>query len=278
MKEVLTMWKYARMVSLVGLTTIVYAGTLVIFKAAVIIIPGVTEARPANVFPVIFGLMFGPAGAWGAAIGNIIGDVLGGTLGWGSAAGFVGNFFLGFIPYKLWGAMGLIPQSDLNPNIDSLRKLLAYSLISVISAAACAVIIAAATDWSGEAAFSLLAVVISVNNILIALVLGPPLLMMLYPRFKESGMIWTDIMLPEDVSQGKRLRLGFALMALGSLGGLAAGLGVSTQGSGQYLFQADGIPGQNGVLWTVLPFLLLILIASFMLSGREQFPQPDEAR
>ena len=38
---------------------------------------GVDEVRPANVFPFVFGLLFGPAGAWGAAIGNLIGDFFG---------------------------------------------------------------------------------------------------------------------------------------------------------------------------------------------------------
>ena len=94
------MWKYTRMVVLVALTAAMYAAALIPFKLLPII-PGITELRPANVFPVICSLMFGPAGAWGAAIGNLIGDLMGGTYGLGSYFGMVGNFFFGYIPYKL---------------------------------------------------------------------------------------------------------------------------------------------------------------------------------
>ncbi|MDP7238877.1 MAG: QueT transporter family protein, partial [Candidatus Latescibacteria bacterium] len=82
MREVFTMWKYTRMVVLVALTAAMYAAVLIPFKLLPII-PGITEVRPANVFPVICSLMFGPAGAWGAAFGNLIGDLMGGTYGLG---------------------------------------------------------------------------------------------------------------------------------------------------------------------------------------------------
>jgi len=73
MKEVFTMWKYTQMIVLTALSAAIYAAVLIPFKGFVII-PSLTEVRPANVFPFVFGLLFGPAGAWGAAIGNLIGD------------------------------------------------------------------------------------------------------------------------------------------------------------------------------------------------------------
>ena len=105
MKEVISMWKNTRMIILVALSAAIYAAFLIVFKGGIPIVPGITEVRPANVFPPVFSLLFGPAGAWGSAIGNLIGDLFGGTLGIGSIFGFFGNFFLGFIPYKMWGAM-----------------------------------------------------------------------------------------------------------------------------------------------------------------------------
>ena len=106
MREVITMWRHTKMVVLVALTAGVYAAILVPLKA-IPLIPGVTEIRPANVIPVVFSLLFGPAAAWGAAFGNLIGDFFG-TLGLGSIFGFVGNFFYGLVAYKLWGKMGLL--------------------------------------------------------------------------------------------------------------------------------------------------------------------------
>ncbi|MBM3890022.1 MAG: QueT transporter family protein, partial [Verrucomicrobia bacterium] len=49
------------MVILTALSAAIYAAVLIPFKG-IPIIPGVTEPRPANVFPPVFGLMFGPAG------------------------------------------------------------------------------------------------------------------------------------------------------------------------------------------------------------------------
>ncbi|RPJ48330.1 MAG: QueT transporter family protein [Chloroflexi bacterium] len=277
MKEVFTMWKYTRMIVLVALSAAIYAALLIVFKAGFVIIPGITEVRPANVFPIIFGLMFGPAGAWGSAIGNTIGDLVGGTLGWGSIFGFFGNFFLGFIPYKMWGALGLVPQNDMSQNTNSLRKLLAYIIITITSAAACAIIIAWYLDLVGLIPFSFLAIVITLNNAIIELVLGPVLLLLLYPRVKRWGLIWTDIMAVEDVAQGFARQAGAILMIIGALGGLIIGIGISTGLYGQQLFQfGAGTKGQVGVWLSVLPFLIMIIIASFMLSGREQFVEEEE--
>ncbi len=111
MKEVFTMWKSTRMIILVALSAAIYAVFLIAFKAGLVLIPGVAEVRPAAAFPIVFGLMFGPAGAWGSAIGNLIGDIFGGTLAAGSIFGFIGNFYMGYVPYKMWGALfGLVTR------------------------------------------------------------------------------------------------------------------------------------------------------------------------
>ena len=278
MKEVFSMWKYTRMIILVALSAAIYAALLIVFKAGIVLIPGITEVRPANVFPVIFGLMFGPAGAWGSAIGNTIGDLVGGTLGWGSIFGFFGNFFLGFIPYKMWGAMwGLVPARDMSQNTNTLPKLVAYIIIAIVSASACAIIIAWYLDLIGMIPFAFLAIVITLNNAIIQIVLGPVLLLLLYPRVKRWGLIWTDIMDVKDVAAGFSRQLGSILMVIGALGGLLIGIGVSTGLYGQQLFQfGAGTKGQVGVWLSVLPFLLMILVASLMLSGREQFVDDEE--
>jgi energy-coupling factor transport system substrate-specific component len=278
MKEVVTMWKYTRMIVLVALSAAIYAALLIVFKAGIPIIPGITEVRPANVFPIIFGLMFGPAGAWGSAIGNTIGDLVGGTLGWGSLFGFFGNFMLGFIPYKMWGAMwGLVPKNDVSQNTNSLNKLVAYIIITITSAAACGIIIAWYLDLVGLIPFAFLAIVITLNNAVIELVLGPPLLLLLYPRVKRWGLIWTDIMAVEDVAVGFGRQLGSLLMIIGALGGLILGVGISTGLYGQSIGQfAAGTKGQIGVWLSVLPFLILLIIGSFMLSGREQFVEEED--
>lgn len=277
MKEVVSMWKNTRMIILVALSAAIYAAFLIVFKGGIVLVPGITEVRPANVFPPIFGLMFGPAGAWGAAIGNLIGDLFGGTLGVGSIFGFFGNFFLGFIPYKMWGAtFGLVSKGDMSQNTNTAKKIAAFEIVALTASAACGIIIAWYLDLAGMVPFAFLAITITVNNFAAAFILGPILLALLYPRVKGWGLIWTDIMKVEDVARGTMKDLGSILMIVGALGGLIVGILVATGAAGQQIYGFAGESGKSALWLAVLPFLVLILVASFMLSGREQFVEEDE--
>src|SRR3712207_2455766 len=201
MREVFTMWRHTQMVVLVALSAAIYAAVLIPFKGFTII-PGFTEVRPANVFPFVFGLLFGPAGAWGAAIGNLIGDFFG-TLGIGSIFGFVGNFFLGFLPYKLWGSF-FRRGENMEPNVNSGKKLGVYVAVTIIASVVCAIWIAWFNDLIGFVPFAALGSIITVNNAIVGLVLGPVLLLVLYPRVKRWGLLWTEIMLPDEVRSEER--------------------------------------------------------------------------
>jgi energy-coupling factor transport system substrate-specific component len=280
LKEVFTMWRHTQMVVLVALSAAIYAAVLIPFKGFVLV-PGFTEVRPANVFPFVFGLLFGPAGAWGAAIGNLIGDFFG-TLGLGSIAGFIGNFFLGFIPYKLWGAFFSREPSQ---TINSRRKLIGFSAIVVLASAICALWIAWFNDLLGNVPFAALGSIITVNNAIMGLILGPFLLALLYPRVRRWGLLWTEIMRPEEVSAAPpRLRqVGNLLMWVGGLGGiivgLLLGLGVYDQGFAAAGFTPEGFGEVGGLAigLGLIPFLALVVIASFLLGGREQVEAEQES-
>jgi energy-coupling factor transport system substrate-specific component len=277
MKEVVTMWKNTRMIILVALSAAIYAAFLIVFKGGIPIVPGITEVRPANVFPPVFGLLFGPAGAWGSAIGNLIGDLFGGTLGLGSIFGFFGNFFLGFIPYKMWGAtFGLVKKSDMSQTTNKFSKILAFEIIALTASAACGIIIAWYLDLTAIVPFAFLAITITLNNFAASIVLGPILLVLLYPRVKRWGLVWTDIMKKEDVAKGFAKNIGAILMIVGAIGGLIVGVLVAVGATGQTVFGFTGEQGQLSVALSVAPFLILILLASFMLSGREQFVEEEE--
>jgi energy-coupling factor transport system substrate-specific component len=275
-REVLSMWRHTQMVVLVALSAAIYAAVLIPFKGFTII-PGFTEVRPANVFPFVFGLLFGPAGAWGAAIGNLIGDFFG-TLGIGSIAGFIGNFFLGFLPYKMWGSF-FRRGENMEQNVNSGKKLAVYIAITILASAICALWIAWFNDLIGFVPFAALGSIITVNNAIAGIVLGPILLLVLYPRVKRWGLLWTEIMHPEEVSASRFQRLGNLLMWIGGLGGLivglALGLGLYEQGLAAAGF-ATGGAGTVGIGIGLIPFLILIIVASFMLGGREQVEAAQE--
>ncbi len=278
MKEIFTMWRHTQMVVLVALSAAIYAAVLIPFKGFTII-PGFTEVRPANVFPFVFGLLFGPAGAWGAAIGNLIGDFFG-TLGIGSIFGFVGNFFLGFLPYKLWGSF-FRRGENMEPNVNSGKKLAVYAAVTILASAVCAVWIAWFNDLIGFVPFAALASIITVNNAIAGLVLGPVVLLVLYPRVKRWGLLWTEIMLPDEVPAGRGGPLGNILVWVGGIGalvvGLILGLGLYDQGLAAAGFAPDAGGAGGATLGLVLiPFLALIVVGSLMLGGREQVEAAEE--
>jgi energy-coupling factor transport system substrate-specific component len=264
-REIFTMWRHTQMVVLVALSAAIYAAFLIVTQGLVII-PGFTNLRPGNVFPFVFGLLFGPAGAWGAAIGNLINDFFG-TLGLGSIAGFVGNFFLGFLPYKMWGAF-FRRGENMEQNTNTGKKLVVYVAIAILASVTCAVWIAWFNDLLGNVPFTVLASIISINNAIVGVILGPILLLALYPRVKRWGLLWTEIMEPDEVPASRLQTVGNVLMWVGGIGALVVGLLLGSA--------AGGAPGGLGVGLGLIPFLIAIVVASFLLGGREQVEAAEE--
>ena len=165
MREVWRMWNYSTMVVLTVLTAGIFAAILIPFKG-IPLIPGLTELRPANVIPVVFGLLFGPAGAWGAAFGNLIGDFFG-TLGVGSFFGFWGNFLAAYLPYKMWGDRPAGRSHAPPPPL--------YQRV-VLGAWACALVVGFGVEVLKLLPFTVIALAVFINNAVITLILGPFLL------------------------------------------------------------------------------------------------------
>jgi energy-coupling factor transport system substrate-specific component len=264
MKEAFSMWRHTQMVVLVALSAAIYAAVLIPFKGFTIV-PGYIEIRPANAFPVVFGLLFGPAGAWGAAIGNLIGDFFG-TLTLGSVGGFVGNFFLAYLPYKMWGAY-FRSDENIETNVNSGKKFGVYILVTILASVVCAVIISWWIALLGFVPFQAALPLIVFNNAIMAGVLGPLLLLALYPRVKRWGLLWTEIMEPEEVSASRLKGIGNILVWVGGIGGAVVGLILSLTGAS---------PMGAGVGLALIPFLIAIVVGALMLGGREQVEAAQE--
>ena len=169
----------------------------------------------------------------------------------------------------------------MEPNVNSGKKLFVYFAIVILASAVCAVWIAWFNDLMGVIPFAALGSIITVNNAIAGLVLGPFLLLVLYPRVKRWGLLWTEIMRPEEVSAGRFRTLGNVLMWIGGIGalvvGLALGLGLYEQNLAAAGFTAGGA-GAAGIGLGLIPFLILIVVASFMLGGREQVEAIKETK
>jgi len=247
MSELGKMWSNTRLVVLTAVSAALYVVLLIPFKFFQII-PGLAELRPAGAIPPICSLLFGPAGAFGAAFGNLIGDFFG-TLGPGSFPGFVGNFLYGYLPYKIYRGLAEENFSWKMP----WRNWLALEFAIALSAAVCAVIIGFGLDLLGMVPFKVLANWITLNNLLFGLILGPLILLALYPFIKESGLSYNDL-IPIKKHRPRTI-IGIILI----LAGIALSL---TLGNFPSLMQ-DAV-GLNGTLAIIGPGILLILIGAIL--------------
>jgi energy-coupling factor transport system substrate-specific component len=211
------------MIILVAVCAAIYSAALIAFKTAIPLIPGITEVRVANIFPMVFGLLFGPAGAWGTAIGNLIGDTFGGTLGPSSIAGFIGNFLLGYLPYTLWTTLIPFTEKSREWKPGSWRSWINYILIAFISSAACAVVISIVVDALGIVPYPVLTKIITLNDTFASWI-GVILLISVFDVTKQQlGLFWADVMDEGDIGSPIAGTLGAWVVTVASVVGLLGG-------------------------------------------------------
>lgn len=248
------------MVVLTSLTAAIYAAILIPLKG-IPIIPGITELRPAACIPLVFGVLFGPAACWGAGIGNVIGDFFG-TLGIGSLFGFFGNFFYALVAYKLQPY--LLEFRDTDKPLNSFTKFIKFFILAFLSSSACAIIIGWGLELVKLYPFSVVSAIISINNTLSASVLGPIIFLILYPRVRRWGLIWTEI-LPLDKNRVRLLSIiGFLLVVFSIIFSLLLGfvlspvtkIALSNLGSATF---------NSAVALSIAPFLVLLIIGCILI-------------
>ncbi len=225
MGELFQMWGNTRMVVLTAICAALYAALLIPFKV-IPLIPGITEFRPANAVPVVCSFLFGPAAAWGSAFGNLIGDFFGG-LGPGDLFGFFANLFYGLVPYLLWESLTdaePVPRekSAFALGTSHVADLRILPLIA-LGATLCATVVGWGLHSLGFHPFRVLGSVVLINNLVVAIVLGPFLLAVLYPRVRNAHLLYRDILGPRVRPPRWRVWLGVALVTGGTLGGFVAG-------------------------------------------------------
>lgn len=258
MRDAVAMWRNTRLVVLTAVSASLYAALLIPFKVLPLI-PGVTELRPANAVPVVCSFLFGPAGAWGAALGNLIGDFFSG-IGPGDLFGFAGNFLYGFLPYTVWR---VVSRDDPLPR--SAGQWALFLAVVALSAAACGLLIGWGLNGLGFVPFAVLGNIIFLNNFVMAAALSPLLLFAIYPRVRQAGLRYEDLVAPAPHRPVRRW-VGLAAVVAGTAGGFVAGNLLST-GRFELAALATVPPGtraaQVGV--GVAPFVLLVLAGVLLL-------------
>jgi energy-coupling factor transport system substrate-specific component len=176
-------------VTMVALSAALYGGSLAA-TGGLPIIPGFTWLRPGNSLAPLLGILFGLPGALGTAIGNFIADALTGYLSIGSIGGFIGNFLIAYIPYKL--------MSD--HSFRTPKSIIEYYIWgAVISSVWCSLYISWWLDalepviglprtlvWGWFAPWVIF------NNAIVTTTIAPILGYILYPPIKMRGLFWKD--------------------------------------------------------------------------------------
>ena len=100
MHELFAVWFEKKGLKLIAANALVYALLLIPFNQLQWVVAGI-PVRPAAAIPVVCGILFGPAAAWGLGIGNIAGDLFG---SWSpmSIVGFFINMAYPYFAYRLW--------------------------------------------------------------------------------------------------------------------------------------------------------------------------------
>jgi len=135
-----------------------------------------------------------------------------------------------------------------------------------LASAVCALTIGWGINLLGFVPFSVLGNVILVNNFLVAVVLAPFLLAVIYPRVKRSGLLYREI-LPQPARPRWRRRVGLALVVLATTSGMLLGNLLS---SGRldvpFLAHPDAVTATRAadVGLGLLP-VVLVLLAGIML-------------
>jgi energy-coupling factor transport system substrate-specific component len=255
MRELVSMWSHTRMVVLTAFCGAAYAAVLATFNA-IQIIPAIHSLRPANALPVVFSLLFGPAGAWGAAIGNTLGDFFG-ILGPGTLFGAVGNFLYGLIPYKLWRRFGSV-----GPEIHGRRAFLRLGYVTLAAGIACALTVAGAVHALALAPipFDVLFGMIILQSVGFTWILGPLLLNAMAPRARRWGLLYQDLVPASDFERAPRAlrRLAVLLLWAALLGGTALALCMG-HGWGMPVVEAKAFGA------ALAPVILVVVLAALCL-------------
>lgn len=189
MKEIFWVFKDRRCLIRMVISGLLFVILSAPFKILFNLIPGVTEIRPANMLPVVFGLLWGPAGAWGTSLANVAADVVVSKSPlkvW--LPGFFINFFFAWLPYKLWYSLRCGKGRSVSPRLERVSQIIKYIYICLLDSLVVTVFLGLLFEALGFQAFADSVMLLFFNNFDFAIVIGTPVILLLTNR--KTDMIW----------------------------------------------------------------------------------------
>ena len=201
MREIFVVFKSRKCLLRMLISGVLFLLLAAPFRALLNLIPGVTEVRPANMLPVVFGLAWGPAGAWGTAIANACSDIFvshSPLKVW--LPGFFINFFFSYLPYKLWYSSRRQGAGVRPPSLESVHHILKYIYVCLMDSLVVTTFLGLLFEVLGIQAYSDSVGLLFFNNFDFAIVLGVPFILVL--TNSRSMELWLPLE-TQDTGSGK---------------------------------------------------------------------------
>ena len=201
MREIFVVFKNRKCLLRMLISGVLFLLLAAPFRALLNLIPGVTEVRPANMLPVVFGLAWGPAGAWGTAIANACSDIFvshSPLKVW--LPGFFINFFFSYLPYKLWYSSRKQGAGVRPPSLESVHHILKYIYVCLMDSLVVTTFLGLLFEVLGFQAYSDSVGLLFFNNFDFAIVLGVPFILVL--TNSRSMELWLPLE-TQDTGSGK---------------------------------------------------------------------------
>lgn len=161
------------------LLTVIYLAVAVPFRSLEFIV-GLTDVRPVCMLMPVYGLFFGPIGAFAFAVGNVLSDAASGSLSTASIGGIIANFAAVYTYHLVWNRRG-----GNGPSLANLRSAAGYLAVALLAAGVTVAILVPAVHWSfPSASTAYFARVVMVNNTVFALVPGMALIVIMRAEYR----------------------------------------------------------------------------------------------
>ena len=183
MHELAEVWTDRKGLILIGVSALIYALVLVPFNQVHWDIAGIS-IRPAAALPVVFGILWGPAAAFGFGIGNIAGDLSG---SWSpmSIFGFLINVLYPYLSYLLWHRLMKGHEMRMGP-----YSLASFWTVTFVTTLACMFLLAASGTVIFGRPFESKFISYFGNNILWAMAVGPVLFWLTLGPAIKNGLVY----------------------------------------------------------------------------------------
>ncbi len=183
MHELAAVWTERKGLLWIAVTAFLYALILIPFNQSGWTIAGIS-IRPAAALPVLLGILFGPAAAWGLGIGNIAGDFYG---SWSpmSIFGALINFLYPYLSYLLWHRL----MKGHEIHVDQ-RSIGCFLLVSLVATFLCMFLLAACGTIFYGRPFESKFISYFGNNILWATTVGTVLFWLAFEPAIRKGLVY----------------------------------------------------------------------------------------